>query len=333
MRHWILLGSSLTAMFAAPLHAQAAAAGTAPRAKSVPERIADNFSTLFGRHPGFRLVHAKGVIVTGSFTPTREAAALSRAAHFAATVPVTVRFSNGTGIPDIPDTDPNAYPIGIAVRFTLPGNKYTDIVANSHDGFVVGTGEEMAEFTDALVATKPDSPKPSPVERFLGTHPMALKFATSPKPVPTSFATEQWYGNNALVFVNAKGARQTFRYRIVPEGGPKYLTAAQTKGASRDVLYEELPKRLATGPVKFDLLAQLPNPGDQTKDGSKPWPADRKLVKLGTITLTTVAPDNAKLQRDLAFNPIFLTDGITLGDDPLIAVRSAVYAISVARRK
>jgi hypothetical protein len=33
-----------------------------------------------------------------------------------------------------------------------------------------------------------------------------------------------------------------------------------------------------------------------------------------------------------AFNPIFLTEGIELSDDPLVPLRSAVYALSVAHR-
>jgi hypothetical protein len=49
--------------------------------------------------------------------------------------------------------------------------------------------------------------------------------------------------------------------------------------------------------------------------------------------LTTVAPDNAALQRSLTFNPIYLCDGIQLSDDPLPALRSAVYALSIAHRR
>jgi catalase len=55
-------------------------------------------------------------------------------------------------------------------------------------------------------------------------------------------------------------------------------------------------------------------------------------VELGTITLTAVAPENDELQKSLTFNPIYLTDGIQLSDDPFVALRSAVYALSVAHR-
>jgi catalase len=62
------------------------------------------------------------------------------------------------------------------------------------------------------------------------------------------------------------------------------------------------------------------------------WPADRKRVELGTIALTAVAPKNEELQRSLTFNPIYLTDGIQLSDDPFVPLRSAVYALSVQHR-
>jgi catalase len=302
--------------------------------KSLPQRIADDFVTLFGSHPSYRINHAKGIVVTGTFTPSPEGSTLTRAPHVAAVTPVIVRFSDGTGIPTIPDNSPNASPHGIAIRFSLPSGAYTDIVALAHNGFVVGTGEEFAQFLEAVAATKPTSPHPSPIEAFLHGHPHALKFVTDPEPNPVSFADLSWFGNNALIFVNAKGVKQSGRYKIVPVGEPKFLDSAAAAKMPPNYLMDGLTRRLAAKtPVKLRVLVQLANPGDQTADGSAPWPDDRKLVELGVVTLTTVAPNNAALQRSLAFNPIYLIDGIQLSDDPLIAIRSAVYSLSVARRR
>jgi catalase len=301
--------------------------------KSVAERIADDFITLFGSHPGFRINHAKGIVVTGLFVPSPGATSLSRAPQLTGTTPVIVRFSNATGIPTIPDNDPNAAPRGIAIRFSLRGGAFTDIVAFSHNGFVVGTGEEFVAFLDALIATTPSSPHPTPIEAFLGGHPHALKFATDPKPIPASLANETWFGNDALIFVNAKGERQAGRYKIVPVAGPQYLDSAAAAKTAPHYLFHELSRRLVQHPVQLRVLVQLANPGDQTVDASAPWPDDRKLVELGVITLTTVAPDNAALEKQLAFDPIHLCDGIELSDDPLLILRSAVYARSVAHRR
>ncbi|HEX3940362.1 MAG TPA: catalase, partial [Acidobacteriaceae bacterium] len=61
-----------------------------------------------GVHPGFRPAHAKGILLTGTFRPSSEAASLSRAPHLQRTsTPVTVRLSDFAGIPAVPDNDQN----------------------------------------------------------------------------------------------------------------------------------------------------------------------------------------------------------------------------------
>jgi catalase len=302
--------------------------------RSLPQHIADDFIALAGgAHQGYRIAHAKGIVVTGTFTPSPGATSLSRAPHLtAASTPVIARYSNASGIPTIADNDPNAGIRGLALRFQLPKGAFTDIVANTRNGFAVGTGEDFAAFLDAILATKPDSKHPSPVEAFLGTHPAALRFATTPARVPVSYGTEVFYGNDAFIFVNAQNVRQPGRYRLVPVGGAKYLDSAAAATVSVNYLSDEIARRLAKEPIKIRVLVQLPNAGDPTSDASVVWPDDRKLVELGVVTLTTVAPDNAETQRKLAFNPIYLCDGIQLSDDPLPALRSAVYALSVQHR-
>ncbi len=88
-----------------------------------------------GPHPGFRANHAKGVLVTGTFTPAKTAASLSKAPHFAKAVPVLVRFSDPTGVPTLPDASPDASPHGMAIRFQLPGGNFSDIVSISANSF------------------------------------------------------------------------------------------------------------------------------------------------------------------------------------------------------
>ena len=120
----------------------APAESTATPAASLPQQIADAMVKVNGGiHTGFRFNHAKGIVVSGSFTPTAQAKSLSPAAHFAGpAVPVTVRFSNAPGVPDNRDNDPGSGPRGMAIRFKLPGGGFTDIMTISHNGFVVGTG-------------------------------------------------------------------------------------------------------------------------------------------------------------------------------------------------
>src|SRR5205823_1172712 len=108
--------------------------------------------------PGFRRAHAKGMMCSGVFTPSPEAAKLTRAPHASRpSTPVTVRYSNSTGVPTIPDNDPaRSSPRGTAIRFHLAEHDHTDIVAHSINGFPVRTGEEFVEFLRAAAAKSPN---------------------------------------------------------------------------------------------------------------------------------------------------------------------------------
>ena len=76
-----------------------------------------------GVHSGFRPVHAKGEMYSGTFTPSAGAVQLTRAPHAARpSTPITVRFSLSAGIPSVADNDPKvSSPQGLAVRFHLAG--------------------------------------------------------------------------------------------------------------------------------------------------------------------------------------------------------------------
>src|SRR4051794_18985409 len=114
---------------------------------TLSEELLAQFHAIFGFHPGFRPAHARGVLVSGTFTPTPEAATISTAPHFThPSTPITVRLSNSTGIPLVPDTDPNANPRGFAIRFHLGERVHTDIIGHSTSAFPVRTGDEFLEF-------------------------------------------------------------------------------------------------------------------------------------------------------------------------------------------
>ena len=287
-----------------------------------------------GPHAGYRANHAKGVLVSGSFVPAKSAAALTIAPHFNSIqpVPVLVRFSNGTGVPTLPDADPNGSPHGIAIRFQLPGGESTDIVSISANSFPVATPEEFVALLQAIGQSGPDAPKPTPIEQFLGSHPIAKKWVTTPRPAPESFGTLAFYGVNAFQFTNAKGQTKYVRYQILPVAGEKSLTVTDSAKAAPNYLMDELPARIAKAPVKFRLLAQVAQKGDPVNDGSLSWPANRQLIELGVISLTTTNVDQIKEQKALLFNPLALTAGIAPSQDPVLLIRPAAYGISYGQR-
>jgi catalase len=299
---------------------------------SVAEQIVNAMNKLFGQHPGIRANHAKGVVVEGTFTPSRDASALSKAVLFEGkTIPVTARFSDSTGIPDIADGSADANPHGMAVKFHLPDGSDVDIVENSLPFFPVATGEEFRDLLQAIAESGPEASKPTKLDSFMASHPAAPR-AVGAVQTPVSFAREIYNGVDAFVFVNAAGKRQPFRFQVAPVDGAAHLSRADAEKQKPDFLVDELPARLANGPVRFRLLAQLAEPGDQTKDPTQPWPAERKMADLGTITLTKAAADNVAAQKALLLLPGNLTDGIEVSDDPLVDVRNQAYALSFSRR-
>lgn len=301
---------------------------------ALSQDLLKQFDTIFGLHPGFRPAHAKGLMLTGTFTPAPDAAALSRADHIVReSTPVTVRFSNSTGIPLIPDNDPNANPKGLAIRFHLAERVHTDIVSHSTDGFPTRTGQEFLELLTAIASSDPSKPSPSPVEVFLGSHPKALAFVQAPKPCPSSFARETYFGVTAMRFTNQEGTSRFGRYRITPDAGNDHLDDETTKTKSPNFLFDELAERIAAGPIGFQLRVQVANAEDIVDDATVHWLEERPLLDLGKIVLTSLVPDNAHEEKHIIFDPIPRLDGIAPSDDPLLELRAAIYLISGRRRR
>jgi catalase len=294
-----------------------------------------SFHEVFGLHPGFRPVHAKGLMLSGTFTPSAEAKTLTRAPHLLRpSTRVIVRFSDFAGVPTIPDNHPEAAsPRGMAVRFYLGEHQHTDIVAHSADGFPVHTGEEFLEFNRAVAKHNPNGPHPTPLEQYLGAHPRAMQFVMLPKPFPTSFAREHFFSATAYKFTGADGTARFGRYRLKPEAGTEYLTAEEAAKKSPNFLFDEIDARLAQGPIKFRVVVQLAARGDPTDDSSITWPSDRPEIELGTITLTKRENDLEPELHKIIFDPLPRVDGIEPSADPLLDVRAALYLLSGRRRR
>jgi catalase len=281
---------------------------------------------VFGKHKA-RAAHAKGIVLEGRFAPTDEASLLSQSAVFdAPSLPITVRFSDFTGLPDISDTDDNANPRGMAVRFHAGEGNNLDVVAHSFNGFPSATAQEFAELMGALAKSTPDAPKPTALDTYLASHPAAKTFFTSQKPPPVSFATAVYFGVNAVTFDDGAGRRSHVRPRFVPRAGEHYLDAASRATLGPNYLFEEIVRRLAGGPVEFDWKVQIAEPGDRLDDPSTAWPESRRLITVGTLAIERVAADQTTADKIL-FGPGLLPPGIAAAD-PMLKVRDTAYLIS-----
>jgi len=305
--------------------------GTPP---SVVAQLVETMRALAGPHPGFRPVHAKGIVCSGTFRASPDARRVSRASHLQGdAVPTVVRFSNANGNPDVHDGVPS--PRSLSAKFQLPDGASADILANSIEGFPVRTPEDLLAF---LRAQLPDpatgKPAPDAVPRFLESHPAARAFVgrLMEKPVPASYARASYHAGHAFLFTAADSTRRFGRYRWIPEAGEAYLSPEDAGKRSPNFLRDELDARLRNGPAEFRLLLQLAGENDPTDDVTALWPADRALVELGRLEVSGISPTGAADERGLVFDPTNRTDGIDLSADPILLARSAAYSISYERR-
>jgi catalase len=300
----------------------------------VVTQLVETMRALAGPHPGFRPVHAKGIVCSGTFRASAGARAVSRAPHLQGqAVPTVLRFSNSNGDPNIHDGIPSAR--AIAVKFELPDGKKADLLGLHIEGFLVRT---PAEFLAFLSAQLPDpatrKPAADGVPRFLQSHPATGAFIErlTKKPIPASYGQACYYSEHAFKFTAADGSSRFGRYRWVPEAGEAYLAPDDAGKRSTNFLREELESRLKKGPVAFRLVLQLAGEGDPTDDATALWPADRPLVELGRLEVTQISPTSAADELRLVFDPTNITDGIELSKDPILLARSAAYSVSYNHR-
>ena len=249
-------------------------------------------------------------------------------------VPVTVRFSNGSGAPTRPDYANDGR--GMAVKFHLPDGSVTDMVGLTLGQFFVRTPEDFIEF---LGATTPDPATGQPdlgrVDAFLQQHPEtrgALE-AEINQPTAASYFTLAYNGIHAFVATNDAGESRYFRYRWEPEAGIQTIERDAARAAGREYLQEELRRRLSAGTAAFALSFVLAEPGDPLTDATAAWPKSRREVEVGRLVLDHVVADQENDCEARVFDPTVVTDGIECSDDLILHARSQAYALSFARRR
>jgi catalase len=302
--------------------------------KSLYEQIVDVFNAIYGAHPGYRAVHAKGTLCAGTFTATSDARDLTTAAHMQGDpVRAHIRFSNASGDPNKPDGSREGR--GMAVKLYLPDGSTTDIVAVTVPVFVARTPEDFLELTSARI---PDpstgQPDPKKIEGYLERHPEAMGsiFAAMSAQPPKSYLQLTYNALHAFRFENARGETRWVRYRWAPEAGEAFLDPAEAKTRPLDYLHADLEERFAAGGGAFRLWAQIADEGDDVTDPTLAWPDERARVELGRLEVTGFASDREHGDDVLVFDPTSITAGIGLSDDRILNARPHAYAESVFRR-
>jgi catalase len=287
--------------------------------------------------PGYRRAHSRGQGFVGSFEATGAVAGLTVAEHLQGDrVSVVVRLSNGAGSPYAGDlaSSRRGITLGLGIEFALPSGGHATWGAPNLTAFPASTPEEFVEVTTAQRRNARGRRNPLRLLAFVARHRRALpglKSLLSHPPI-RSFAAADFNGLHAYYLVDADGRRQAFRYQwISTMTGERNLTDAELALWPPQYLVEEMRQRVTRGPVTWELRFQLAEDGDPTHDQALAWPASRRTVHAGTLTLTAEHPDQ-DIVEDMVFDPTNVPAGIECSDDPLLAFRSAVYSASFAAR-
>jgi catalase len=290
-----------------------------------------------GGVPGFRRGHARGVGFRGRFEATPDAAVLTTAEHLqGAPIETVVRLSNGGASPYMPDRGnaKTGNPIGLSVRFELPSGGHSTWNALNLGAFAARTADDFLALTEAQRPALPGGlPNPLRLAAYVARHPHGLKgIKDAATLAPTrSFATTRFNGMHAYYAVDARGARQAFRFRWMPLAGIAAIAPEDNAILPPQYLVSEMCQRVERAPVAWDLVFQLADPGDATDDITKLWPEDRPLLVAGRLVVDRLHEDQ-ELVDGYVFDPTNVPPGIELSNDPMLHFRSQAYAESHRRR-
>jgi catalase len=299
-----------------------------------PARFADGFERVDGIYSGFRLNHAKGVCVSGSFESNGLGTRLSKAVVFkAGRVPVIGRFSLAGGNPYVADTPENVR--GLGLLFKLPdGEEWRTAMINTA---VFGVHTPQA-FYDRLLATQPDpktgKPDPEKMAAFLADHPEAVQAAKiiQSHPMSSGFANSTFYGLNAFWFTDGNGTSTPVRWSMVSVQPYAPADPIEPGRTDKNTLFDALIEAIHRHPLEWRLIVTIGQANDPTNDATIPWPDAREQLDVGTLTLDQIESEETGPCRVINFDPLVLPDGIKPSDDPLLSARSAVYSQSFTRR-
>lgn len=318
-----LLGAALLAFSALPTPALAADA----------QSLVDALKAVVGKPPGVRATFAKGQCVRGTYTPSVHAGEVTRSVSFTRPWPLVGRFSVGGGNPAAPDTARNVLR-GFSIKILSDGGETHLLFENAPVHFA-RTLEQMLAFLQVRAPGPDGKPNQEAIASFAKANPETTRQAAfvAGKPLPGSYAGITYWGVHTFTGVSSAGTTRPFKFKVVPEVGEIALSDEEAKGKPPQFLVADLSERLSKGPAKLDVMALLAEPGDDlANDLTLRWKNedDRKAVKLGTIAVTAIEP-NETCDAGI-FDPGQLADGVEAPKDEIFTARRTAYGISFGLR-
>lgn len=298
---------------------------------ATPASIVNALKAIAGNPLKVRASFARGRCVRGTYAASDRAEEITRSQSFARPSRVLARFAVDGGNPNVAEK--------LVLRgfsFRLGGNDHrSDILLQSAPMHFARTLDQMLAFLKARVPGPNGKPDMKKVRAFSAANPETLHQAhyIARHPLPRSFADTTYWGVHAFPAANSKGETRFIKFKVVPPGGKATPAEDKAKARSADFLHEDLESRIASGDVRFNVMALLDRPGDPVMDVTVRWPDEdsREALRLGTIVITGVEANEAC--DTSIFDPENLAEGIGHPPDEIFAARRAAYAISLAKRR
>jgi len=293
-----------------------------------PQELVKALEPPGGPALGHRRNHAKGICFTGQFEANGNGATLSKAQVFEpGQYPVIGRFNIAGPDPHMPD--PMAQVRGLGIRIlTRDGQEWRSAMIDA-PVFAAPTPQAFFAFLNAAASKDPNAFK-----QYSTAHPEILTFIGWVKnhPRTESWAETRFNSLDSFVFIDSSGARHIVRWSLIPQLPPVTIPPAELAKRSPDFLAEDITRRVAASPQRWELIVTVADPGDPSADPTKAWPADRRTVDAGTLIVQQVVAETDGPCRDINYDPTVLPPGMTTSDDPFPAARSAAYRVSYDSR-
>lgn len=304
-----------------------------PAGTATPASIVGTMKAITGASPKARASFAKGRCVRGTYIPSDRAEEITTSRSFTRPSRVLARFSVDGGNPRMSD----------ASHFTLRGFSFrvgdtghrSDILTQSAPVHYARTLDQMSAFLKARTPGPDGRPDLEKLRAFSATNPETLHQADyiAAHSLPPSFAGTTYWAIHAFPATNASSETQFIKFKVAPVASNEAPTKGQDRARSSGILHDDLEKLIASGDIRFSLMALLGRPDDPVLDVTIRWPDEdsREAVRLGTIVITAIEADETCDAS--VFNPANLADGIGYPPDEIFAARRAAYANSLAQRR
>lgn len=86
------------------------------------------------------------------------------------------------------------------------------------------------------------------------------------------------------------------------------------------------------GGVSWDMVVTLAKDGDNILNPHIKWSDDNEKVTVGRLTVKEAFTESEGSCSTMNFDPLVLSAGFAPSEDPMLAVRSAIYAVGLGRR-